>query len=137
MFGTHSYDPIRHAGELGVPIIYRHDLPGEGTVACYSEVHQVIFVRPGLNRIVERCAIAHEIVHYEHADVGTSRLQEDRACRLSAKRLISLEHMREASALTDDLIQIALAVGVTRRIMETFLTTHDHHYYPPPPPFPV
>ncbi|MFE7846563.1 ImmA/IrrE family metallo-endopeptidase [Microbacterium sp. NPDC057407] len=116
-----DYDPWEHAAMLGVPIVFRDDLPDPGMVACYSEEHAAIFVRPTLHRAVERCAIAHEIVHYEHGDVGTSILQERRADRIAARRLIRPRRLLALEALTEDPAVVAFELHVTERIMRAHI----------------
>ncbi|WP_460795984.1 hypothetical protein [Microbacterium sp. GXF0217] len=74
-----DYDPWVHAEILDLPIIFRDDLPDDEMVACYSPDHEAVFVRPNLHGVVERCAIAHEIVHFEHGDIGANDIQEERA----------------------------------------------------------
>ena len=116
-----DYEPWKHAESLGLPIVYRDDLPSENTIAAYSEQHKAIFVRNGLPQSVERCAIAHEIVHYEYADCGFSRFQEDRADRIAASRLIRRTNLEEALLETNDLGHAALILGVTENIMITYM----------------
>lgn len=116
-----SYDPWEHAGDLGLPIVYRGDLPDKRMVACYSEMHQAIFVRPDLHSAVERCAIAHEIVHHENADVGQDRAQERRADRMAARRLIRPSAVYNLAELTEDAARIAYQLDVTEHIMTVFL----------------
>ncbi len=116
-----DYDPWEHARMLGIPIVYRTDLPEAQMVACYSEEHSAIFVRPGLHGAVERCAIAHEIVHFEHGDVGTDELQEKRADRIAARRLIRPRRLKELSGVTDDPAVVALELDVTEKLMRTHL----------------
>ncbi|GAB2843189.1 hypothetical protein ACFQ0P_02385 [Microbacterium insulae] len=119
-----DYDPWEHAAGLGIPIIFRDDLPDPAMVACYSHVHRAMFVRTGLLTSVERCAIAHEIVHFEHGDLGAGAHEEDRADRLAARRLIRPRRLRELATVTDDPAVVALELGVTERTMRTYLRTH-------------
>lgn len=116
-----DYDPWEHAEKIGLPLITRADLPTAQMVACYSSKRKAVFVRPGLSHAVERCAIAHEIVHHEYADIGTTRAQEDRADRIAARRLIRPTRMIEAGQTADDPGRIALELNVTERIMRTFM----------------
>lgn len=120
-----DYDPWEHAKQLGIPIVYRTDLPSRDMVAGYSEEHRAIFVRPNLHRAVERCAIAHEIVHYEFADTGHSRKQENRADRIASLRLIRLSTFHQVVQQCGDIGQTALELEVTERIMRVFLKTQS------------
>lgn len=115
-----DYDPWEHAAALGLPIVFRHDLPS-GMVACYSHDHGAVFVRPGLHGAVERCAIAHEIVHFEHGDVGADHAQEERADRIAARRLIRPRRLRELAGVTEDPAVVALELRVTEKVMRTHL----------------
>jgi hypothetical protein len=116
-----DYDPWEHAALLGIPIVFRDDLPDPAMVACYAHEHRAVFVRTGLLGTVERCAVAHEIVHFEHGDVGADLAQEERADRISARRLIRPRRIRELSRLTEDPAVMALELGVTERVMRTHL----------------
>jgi hypothetical protein len=118
-----AYDPYEHARDLGLPIVYRGDLDDDMD-ACYSEEHQAIFVRPNLAISVERCAIAHEIVHHEHADVGEDREHERRADRIAARRLVRPSAVYELAEVTEDPARMALSLDVTEHIMEVFLRTY-------------
>lgn len=114
-----DYDPWEHAEMLDLPVVFRDDLPEDDMVACYSHEHQAIFVRPGLLASVERCAIAHEIVHFEHGDEGTDDLQEERADRIAARRLI---RPRRIEALIEtDPAMVALELQVTEKIMRVYM----------------
>ena len=121
---AYAYDPHEHAKSLGLPIIYRNDLPDDDMDACYSELHRAIFARPNLHSAVERCAIAHEIVHYENADEGQNRAQERRADRVAARRLIMPSALEEIAETTDDIGRMALVLDVTPHIMGVFLTEY-------------
>lgn len=116
-----DYDPWEHAAVLGIPIVFRDDLPDPDMVACYSEEHAAIFVRPHLHGAVERCAIAHEIVHFEHGDVGSDDLQEERADRIAARRLLRPRRLDQLAAVTDDPAVVALELHVTERVMRTHM----------------
>jgi len=115
-----SYDPWEHADMLDLPVIFR-DLPDENMVAAYSHLHGVVFVRPNLHSATERCALTHEIVHFENHDVGTTKAQEDRADRIAARRLIRPSQIDRLYGLTEDPAVIALELNVTEKVMRTFM----------------
>ncbi|MDN3309597.1 ImmA/IrrE family metallo-endopeptidase [Microbacterium oryzae] len=116
-----DYDPWVHAEQLDLPIIFR-DLPDADMVAAYSHEHRAIFVRTGLHGATERCSIAHEIVHFERNDVGEVKAQEDRADRISARRLIRPSRVRRVASMTgNDPAAIALELNVTEQVMRTWL----------------
>lgn len=118
-----DYDPWTHAEILDLPIVFRDDLPDDA-VAAFSSAHQAIFVRPNLHAAVERCALAHEIVHFEHNDVGTDDLQEERADRIAAQRLIRPSRLEQFHGITDDPAVVALELSVTEKIMRTWMRLH-------------
>lgn len=129
MFGVHDfydspcaadYDPWEHAEMLDLPVVFR-DLPDPEMVAAYSHEHEAVFMRTNLHSDVERCALAHEIVHFEHADVGTTDAQEERANRIAARRLIRPWRLAEAATVTDDPAAIARELNVTERIMRVYM----------------
>lgn len=116
-----DYDPWAHADMLDLPIVFRDDLPDPNAVACYSAEHQAVFVRTNLHTAVERCALAHEIVHFEHNDVGTDDLQEERADRIAAQRLIRISRLDQFHGITEDAAVVALELNVTEKIMRTWM----------------
>jgi hypothetical protein len=128
MFGVESfydgacwsdYDPWVHAEMLGAPIVANPTLPGP-LVAAYSRRRGAIFVRPNVPYSVERCAIAHELVHWEHEDVGTTNTQEDRANRISTLRLIRPSRLEEAAECTSDIGMMAIELQVTEKVMRLY-----------------
>ncbi|WP_217181415.1 hypothetical protein [Streptomyces sp. AC495_CC817] len=116
-----DYDPWVHAEILDLPIVFRDDLPDRNMVACYSPSHEAVFVRPNLHGAVERCAIAHEIVHFEHGDIGINDLQEERADRIAARRLLRPSRLDEFADITEDPAVVALELGVTEKIMRVYM----------------
>ncbi|MGI6878779.1 ImmA/IrrE family metallo-endopeptidase [Microbacterium sp. gxy059] len=123
-----DYDPWAHAGLLDIPVVHR-DLPTSEMVAAYSHEHRAIFIRNHLRTATERCALAHEIVHAEHRDIGMTRDQEERADRIAARRLIRPRHLAAAHETTSDPATVALELGVTSRIMEAWHRAMMHGYY--------
>jgi len=114
-----DYDPFEHAEALGAPVVFNNTLP-HPLVAAYSRRRGAIFVRPGQVHAIERCAVAHELVHWEHEDIGTTRTQEDRADRISTLRLIRPSRLRQAALTTPDLGMIALELQVTEKVMRLY-----------------
>ena len=115
-----DYDPWEHAELLDLPIVFR-ELPDPDMVAAYSHMHEAIFVRPNLHSAVERCALAHEIVHFEHNDVGTVKAQEERADRIAARRLIRPMALQRLADVTEDPAVVALELNVTEKIMRVYM----------------
>lgn len=116
-----DYDPWVHAELLDLPIVFRDDLPDPEMVACYAPEHEAVFVRTNLHSAVERCAIAHEIVHFEHRDIGTNDIQEERADRIAARRLVRPSRLEELFGSTEDPAVAALEINVTEKIMRTYM----------------
>lgn len=130
MFGIHAgddnatidYDPWLHADALGVPVVTNDSIiVNPRMVACYAPRHDAIFVRSGLHGATERCAVAHEIVHFERRDVGTTPTQERRADRIAASRLIRPSQAAAIFALYSDVGEVALQLDVTELIMKTWI----------------
>lgn len=114
-----DYDPWEHAEMIGARIVANPTLPGP-MVAAYSHRRHVIFVRPSMPHAVERCAVAHEIVHWEHRDIGTTNSQEDRANRISTLRLIRPSRLAQVAETTPDLGMMALELQVTEKVMRLY-----------------
>lgn len=114
-----GYDPWLHAELLNAEIVSNITLPRD-VVAAYSHQLHLIFFQPGLPEDVERCAIAHELVHFEYRDKGKSKAEEDRADRISTLRLIRPSDIYDAALETDDLAEIALDLKVTEKVMRLY-----------------
>lgn len=114
-----SYDPWAHAEQLGAEIVSNRTLPRD-VVASYSHQLHLIFFRPDLPVDVERCAIAHELVHFEHRDIGKSQVEEDRADRISTLRLIRHSEVERLAAVTNDLAEMARELRVTEKTMRLY-----------------
>jgi len=130
MFGVDSfvdepasidYEPFAHARRLGVEVAYSPLLPLDTMVAAYSRRRGTIYIRPGLAPTIERCAVAHEIVHHERGDVGAVPAQERRADRIAARRLVRPSRVLDELRTTPDPGAVALRLGVTERIMRAWL----------------
>lgn len=124
--GGSWYDPWQHAEQLGIPVVYRTDFRSAETNGCYDDEYRAIFMRTGLTHTVERCTLAHEIVHAEHRDIGHLQIQEDRADRIAAERLISLREIRDAQELNPDLGAIAIDLDVTEHMMNVFIRNYAY-----------
>ncbi|MBE7952857.1 hypothetical protein ILP86_00835 [Microbacterium sp. R1] len=118
---AYDYDPWEHADMLDVPIVFRDDLPNAEMMAAFSVEHQAIFVRPSLHAAVERCSLTHELVHFEHNDVGTTDFQEMRADRIAARRLVRPSRLERLYGITEDPAVVALELNVTEKVMRTYM----------------
>jgi Zn-dependent peptidase ImmA (M78 family) len=93
----------------------------DDTPASYSHQLGVIFFRADFPEDVERCAIAHEIVHFEYNDDGKSRHQEDRADRIATLRLIRPSRLARIMRETNDYAEAARELRVTEKTMRLYL----------------
>lgn len=118
---THTdYDPWQHADMIGARIISNMTLPA-GMVAAYSHDMHVIFFRAGLPEDVERCGIAHELVHFEYRDKGGHcGRAETRAERISTLRLIRPSHIASTGIDHSDLPALAREINVTQNVMRLY-----------------
>lgn len=117
------YDPYAHAEGLGVTVVWGD--PGPGLVGLYDHGHRRIVLRDGLTRRVERCVLAHEILHHEHGDELTrdpmwAARREERCDRVAASRLIRWEDYLAAAVATDDPGALCLELDVTAWILSAY-----------------
>lgn len=126
---AYDYDPWEHADMLDVPIVFRDDLPNDEMMAAFSTEHQAIFVRPNLHAAVERCGLTHEIVHFEHNDIGTTDFQELRADRITARRLVRPSRLERLYGTTEDPAVVALELNVTEKVMRTYMRMKRNGYW--------
>lgn len=120
---TKTYDPWAHAEQLGARVIVRDDLPDEHMVGAYHPGFDCIYLRPGLSHTLERCTLAHELVHWEHGDDGCHAKHDARAKRISAERLIDPEQLHNAMADTLDLERIARELSVTIGVLTHYMAS--------------
>lgn len=115
-----DYDPWEHAEAVNARIVSNMTLP-DGIYAAYSSEMHVIFFRAGLPDDVERCAIAHELVHFEHRDKGGHcGRAEARAERVSALRLIRPSRIAASGIDHCDLSALARELNVTENTMRLY-----------------
>ena len=122
MTTARRYDPHRHAEELGITIHYRRLRTANG---LYLPEQRVIFLQPRMHRVHERSVLAHEIVHAEFEDVGRNELQERRADRIAARRLICGDDLRAVTPLSDDPGVWALELDVTDHMLDVWLRDQE------------
>jgi len=122
MTDARRYDPHRHAEELGITVHYRRLRTANG---LYLPDQRVIFIQPRLHRVHERSVLAHEIVHAEFEDVGRNELQERRADRIAARRLIHGDDLRAVTPLSDDPGVWALELDVTDHMLDVWLRDQE------------
>lgn len=109
---THYSPPPTHRHAYQLQLLIRCSTPG-----------------PGLPKRVERCVVAHEIVHAEYGDQPTTdrhwhARREARCNRIAADRLINEEELIAAMRATQDPRQVALDLNVTSWFLEAYLNNH-------------
>lgn len=114
-----DYCPWEHAELIGAPIVSNMTLPS-GTYAAYSHQMHMIFYRADLAEDAERCAIAHELVHFENRDKGKSAREEARANRISTLRLIRPSRLQQIHVDHSDLPALARELIVTEKVMRLY-----------------
>lgn len=122
-----AYDPYQHADQLGLTVHYGN--PGTGLLGLYIHRRRTIILRAGLSARVERCALAHEIVHAEYEDEPTSdgawsARREARCDRIAAERLIDRETLLSTASAYEDMGEWAAALEVTGWILGAYLVAH-------------
>jgi len=129
MYGVHDfydgpcaadYDPYVHAEQIGARLVSNMTLPND-TPAAYSHQLDLIFFRADLLNDEERCALTHEIVHFEHKDDGKLKSQEERADRITALRLIRPSRLEEVMEHCGDFVEAARELRVTEYTMRLYL----------------
>lgn len=119
------YDPCEHADQLGLHVIEGN--PGKGNRGLWTGT--AIIIRPGLTCIQYRCTLAHEIVHAQYDPPliphHLSPKAEARADRIASARLIDAnDFVRLAEMYPDNPAQLAFELGVTPKLLDTFIKHH-------------
>lgn len=124
------YDPHIDAEIKGIHITYKD--PGANRLGLYIGTINgtpFIMLKPGMSARVERCVLAHEIIHAEHDDQPTcdpvwNVKRENRCDRIAAQRLIDPKKLQQVVAQYDDPGQWANELDVTGWILNAWLTAH-------------
>lgn len=114
-----DYCPWEHAALLGARLVSNMTLP-DHTPAVYSPGLHIIFYRADLPEDVERCAIAHELVHYEYRDKANDARAEARADRISTLRMIRPSRIIATGLDHADLAGLAREINVTEDVMRLY-----------------
>lgn len=127
---AYPYSPTEHLLTAGIHPIYRDQLPAVEMVAAYSPDTDAIYIRRGLSPVVERCALTHELSHWEHQDTGREREAEEyRAETTAAVRLIpATEYERTVSAALGER-EAAYYLGVTVTLFRRFRELYESGEY--------
>lgn len=126
MTSLHSWNPWRVLRAAGDEIIFKQvELPSGD--AWWVPRRRVVLMRPGLEQVERRCALAHELGHRElehtgqceYADAdrqgGRAEVQAD---VWAARQLVTVEALASVLVWTDDPDEAAEELWVTRRILD-------------------
>lgn len=125
------YEPHIDADNKGIRVIYKD--PGVNRLGLYiGKINGLptILLKPGMSARIERCVLAHEIVHAEHDDQPTPdsvwhAKRENRCDRIAAERLIDPVKLQQVAAQYDDPGQWAAELNVTGWLLDAWLTANQ------------
>ncbi|MFJ3030991.1 ImmA/IrrE family metallo-endopeptidase [Rothia terrae] len=120
-----NYDPFQHADKLGVEVCWEelpHNMHGLWTGTR-------VLLDPRLSTRQIRCDLSHELVHVEldepYLHKSYAVRVENRCDKVAAARLIDYtEYHYLARAYRDNLPLLAVELGVTQEMLETFIKHH-------------
>lgn len=129
MTSLHPWNPWRVLRAAGDEVIFKQvELPSGD--AWWVPRRRVVLMRPDLEQVERRCALAHELGHrdlghsgqcvYADADRQETRA-EDQADAWAARRLITVEALASVLVWTDDPDEAAHELWVTRRVLDARL----------------
>lgn len=118
------YDPVKELRGLGVHI-RRADL--RAAWAIWVPGKSAVVLATGLTRVQERCILAHQAHHLVDDDPAIADPYErERLADLgAAARLIDERQARKVLSTTIRRGHAAEALGVTRRVLDTWLDAND------------
>lgn len=120
-----SYDPFQHAERLGVEVCWKelpHNIHGLWTGAK-------VLLDPRLSTLQVRSDLTHELVHVEldepYLHKSYAARVENRCDKVAAARLIDYsEYASLARIYPDNLPLLAVELGVTQEMLETYIKHH-------------
>ncbi|WP_058234993.1 ImmA/IrrE family metallo-endopeptidase [Devriesea agamarum] len=112
-------DLITYAEAAGIRVFWSPDLPERGR---YIPGINVIVLRHGMTEARTVSTLAHELAHAHFGDWCVDEATERRAWRWAARLLISPVEYALAEAIHHAPGAIARELGVTREIVEAFIT---------------
>lgn len=117
------YDPVDELRGLGVHV-RRTDL--RAAWAIWVPDKSAVVVATGLTRVQERCILAHHVRHLVTDEPGPADAGErERLADLgAADRLVDGRRARKLLTAAPGADQAAEALGVTRRVLDTWLDAH-------------
>lgn len=116
-----GYDPFEHARELGIQILFK---PIRTENEKWMPEHHTLVIRSTMRGVNRRAAAAHGLAHALLGHPDDRAKYEIQADRLAADNLIDLEECIELMKWTPDCHRLAHELGVTTRLMRTFLNVH-------------
>lgn len=116
-----GYDPIGHAEELGIQVLFRPIRTGN---ELWLPEHQTLVIRSTMRAVNRRNAAAHGIAHALLGHEDDRPKHEVQADRLAAEHLIDYEECVDLMKWTPDCHRLAYELGVTTRLMRVFLNVH-------------
>ena len=113
-----TYDPGADALARYPDVIVRHK-PLGGMPAAVSRRHQLILINSEMTRVEQRCALAHEIAHFDlgHGQAIREGFEERQADELAASRLIPLEDLADVLRWALGPEEVADVLNVTPRLV--------------------
>ncbi|MGW0663975.1 hypothetical protein [Streptodolium elevatio] len=121
------YDPVDELRGLGVHV-RRTDL--RTAWAIWVPDKSAVVVAAGLTRVQERCILAHQVQHLitpepSDADADADAVERERLADLgAAERLVDGRSVRKLLTVAPGADRAAEALGVTRRVLDTWLHAH-------------
>jgi len=115
------YDPYAHAEALGIPVIHRNLTHANG---MWLPRERVIVIQQRMRVVHDRSALAHEIGHAILGHETDGPREEVQADKIAASNLIRLDECLDVMRYVPDFHLLALELGVSTRILRTFLNVN-------------
>ena len=113
------YDPWVHADALGIQVIVR---PIRSANELWMPEFNTIVIKSGMRSVHQRNALAHGIGHAALAHEDDRPKHEHQADRYASLYLIDPVEFADVTAWTDDPGRICHELGVTRRLLDAYLS---------------
>jgi hypothetical protein len=114
-----AYDPFVHADALGIQVIFR-DLTQSHEL--WMPAFNTIVLKSRMRPLGQRCALAHGIGHAALGHVTGAPSQELQADRYASLNLIDPTELARTIVWAANLVEVALELGVTQRLLSAYLT---------------
>jgi Zn-dependent peptidase ImmA (M78 family) len=116
-----GYDPYAHAEQLGIEVVHASIRTANG---LWIPDRNLIVLKRGMRAVHDRSTLAHEIAHCALGHRDDRPKHEVQADRYAASRLIDYDECLEVMKGMPDCHRLALELGVSTRLMRTFLNQH-------------